>query len=379
MKMNGFTCRVQLKNSVMMKKTRNNLQKTWALLFFWGLCLLATGRNHPAPEFVKNLSAPAFGVTSGTVVLLWDDVSEPDFMDEDFFQNPWTYEIYQDGIQIGSTTKRSYRVTGLSPGQTYQFSVGCNKNTEKLFLDENTVKVTTKKAGKIFNVKDFGASGDGKKQDTEAIQKTINTCEKGGTVLVPEGTYIVGGLTLKSDMTLEIAKGALIVFNGYNGTDLYPVTSTILPGMNGDTIEFQRPALIRGTNVHNLVITGEGTIDGNGETWWPNYPSGIEEINGISRPVLMVLAMCSEILIQGITMQDPPFHSNYVMYGNDVIYSEVKFLKYSTVPGRNGDALDPYACRNLIITGCTFGNQDDSVALKGHENFAFNEYIFVRD
>lgn len=352
--------------------------KLATVLFSLLFTLPGFGQSLTTPLFVKNLSAPPVGITSSSVILLWDDYIEPDLLDNNYSDNPWTYEIYQDGIQIGSTLKRSFTVKNLLPDHTYKFTVGCNKNTEKSFLDANTIQITTEKAGKILNVKQFGAAGDGKKMDTEAIQKAIIKCEKGGTVLIPAGTYLVGRLELKSDMTLEIAKDALVIFNGYDGTLQYQGTRASLPGLNGD-IGFNSHSLIFGFNLHNLTITGEGTLDGNGETWWPTFTRGIDQIKGVRRPFFLVLAKCSDILIQGITFQDPPMHNNAIFNTEDIIYSEVKFLKFSTIPGRNGDALDPYACRNMIITGCTFGNQDDSIALKGNDNYLFNEYISIRD
>ncbi len=315
--------------------------------------------------FIKNLNAPSLGITSSSVILIWDDIFEENLSDENYRVNTRSYDIYQDGLKVATTNKHFYTAKGLLPGHTYTFSVCFTESREKKFLEENSIEVSTKQAGRVINIKDFGAAGDGVTHDTEAIQKAINMCEKGGTVIIPAGTYLTSYLELKSDMTLEISKGALLTFIDFNEIKDLPVT---------------RRSLISGTNVHHVTITGEGTIDANGESWWPNFPNGIDRVNGISRPFTLQFVLSSEILIQGITIQDSPMFNNVLSEVDNVIYSEVKLLKYSTVPGRNGDALDPYASRNILIIGCVFGNQDDSIAIKGNgKETRFSENITVMD
>jgi exo-poly-alpha-galacturonosidase len=340
---------------------------------------ILSAREVDSPGFIKNLNTPSLGITSSSVILLWEDIYEPDILDDNYSRSIWTYDIYQDSVKIGTTNKHNYTVKELLPEHIYKFSVCLTKNTANRFLKENSITVSTKKAGKVFNVRKFGASGDGKKNDTEAVQKTINMCEKGGTVKIPAGSYLVGHLELKSDMTLELEKGALITFLGFNEIGTLPETNAKLPGLDGE-INHRSRSLITGLDVHNVIITGEGTIDGNGETWWPNFPNGTDRVNGVGRPFTLQFVLSSDILIQGITVQDSPMFNNVLFYVDNCIYSDVKFLKYSTVPGRNGDALDPYSSRNILIIGCVFGNQDDSIAIKGHgKQYRFGENISIMD
>ena len=64
----------------------------------------------------------------------------------------------------------------------------------------------------MLNVKDYGATGDGKTKDTDAIQQTIDRCEMlgGGEVLVPAGDYLTGALELRSNVLLRLAEGATL-------------------------------------------------------------------------------------------------------------------------------------------------------------------------
>lgn len=315
-------------------------------------------------RYIKNLNAPYVGITSSTVILLWDDIFEQDLSGEEYTVNTGSYDIYRDNVKIASTNKHTYTATGLLPNHTYTFSVCFTEDKEHRFLKETSITISTKKAGKVISVKQTGATGSGSRQDTKAIQQAINMCEKGGTIIIPSGTYLTGPLELKSDMTLDIQKGASLIFIGFDEIKKLPATRS----------------LITGRNVHNVVLTGEGIIDANGESWWPHFMHGINKVDGISRPFTLEFISSSEILIQGITVQDPPMFNNVLTETDNVIYSQVKFLKYSTVPGGNGDALDPFASRNILIVDCVFGNQDDSIALKGSEkNGRFSENITVMD
>lgn len=84
------------------------------------------------------------------------------------------------------------------------------KNTILFFL--LTILVLNISGQKSYNIKDYGASGDGKTLDTEGIQKAIERCyaDSGGIVFFPPGTYISGTLQLKSNITLNIGKGAIL-------------------------------------------------------------------------------------------------------------------------------------------------------------------------
>lgn len=122
-----------------------------------------------------------------------------------------------------------------------------------------------------------------------------------------------------------------------------------LSGPDGD-IPYERTSLISATNVYRLAITGAGTIDGNGETWWPHY-------HEISRPFTIGFINSSDILVEEVTIQDPPFWSNLLLYVDHAMYSDVRFLKVSTADGVNSEGLDPDASRDILIVGCLFGTR----------------------
>ena len=117
-----------------------------------------------------------------------------------------------------------------------------------------------------YNVKNFGATGDGKTLDSPAINKAIEAAAEagGGMVYLPPGTYLSGSIRLKSNIRLHIEAGATILgapqsMNAYDETE--PWTNN--PYQDGGHCYFHN-SLIWGENLTNVFITGNGMINGGG-------------------------------------------------------------------------------------------------------------------
>jgi polygalacturonase len=116
---------------------------------------------------------------------------------------------------------------------------------------------------RVYNIRDFGAKGDGKSLDTAALQSAIDTCTRdgGGTVLVPAGTFQIGTTELKSNVTLHIAAGATLLGSA-DGTQYHAVDAIPLHG--DTTLVDGNWALLFAVKAKNVTIEGPGTIDGQG-------------------------------------------------------------------------------------------------------------------
>ena len=115
-------------------------------------------------------------------------------------------------------------------------------------------------AGKVCNARTFGAKADGVTKDTKAIQDAIDACAAagGGTVELSGGTFLSAPIEIKSNITLNIAKGSTLL--GSSDHADYPrITEFRAPGTQ---------ALVSATNAEHVSITGAGTIDGAGASWW---------------------------------------------------------------------------------------------------------------
>ncbi|MDP3072873.1 MAG: glycosyl hydrolase family 28 protein [Opitutaceae bacterium] len=310
---------------------------------------IAAGKIFPAAAPLLapvNLSAPPLARTATTAVLLWDRPTGG--------ADITAYEILCDGRLVGETTRLSFTVQNLTPDRLHRLAVR-SRSTPGLSSDESDpVVVLTKSAGPVLDVRTLGARGDGIAKDTAAIQAAIAACPPGGTVLIPPGTYSVDHLALKSDITIEIASGATLKFLP-RSVGHYPSEKITLTGPDGE-ISVEQFGLITAHRVKNLVLTGGGVIHGNGESWWPHTTA--------PRPRILRFTDCADILVQGLTLDDPPAWNTHAVYVDRAVFSGLTFRKMSTARGTNGDGLNPDSSRDVLIVGCTFANQDDSIAIK---------------
>ncbi|WP_315822760.1 glycosyl hydrolase family 28-related protein [Paraflavitalea speifideaquila] len=140
--------------------------------------------------------------------------------------------------------------------------------------------------GSIYNVRDFGAKGDGQTLDTAAIQAAIDACNSagGGTVLIPVGDFICGTIELRSGVTLHIATNGRLL--GSTRREDYTAGKGV-PSGNGNIV------FIYAVNAENIAIEGYGTIDGNGLAFYngkgDNTGPGQKGVGGnFDRPHLVI-------------------------------------------------------------------------------------------
>ena len=119
-----------------------------------------------------------------------------------------------------------------------------------------------------FNILDFGAVGDGKTLNTNAINGAVAHASEsgGGTVLIPKGTFLTGAIHLKSNIRLHLEENATVIFS-VNLKDYLPVVISRWEGMDC----YNYSPLIYGYNLENIAITGKGLLDGQADisNWWP--------------------------------------------------------------------------------------------------------------
>ena len=127
-------------------------------------------------------------------------------------------------------------------------------------------------AATTYDVRSFGAVGDGSTKDTEAIQQALDACAKtGGRVVVPPGNYLTGSIFLGDNTELHLQDGATLVGSpdlaDYNAEDAYEQNfSSSSEGWSGKH-------LILAIERRNVSITGRGAIDGNGRAFLEAKPS----------------------------------------------------------------------------------------------------------
>jgi polygalacturonase len=211
-------------------------------------------------------------------------------------------------------------------------------------------------AAKVCKVQTYGAKPDGTTKNTEAIQAAIDDCAKaGGTVQLSGGVFLSGPIVLKSNTTLDLDKGTTLLGSPDHAD--YP-----------DKTEFRAPgtqSLVSATNAQNIAITGSGTIDGNGESWWAEaratHNAGV--VGAVKfRPRLVVFDHCKHVRIEGITIQNSPSWQVVPYYTDDTVIRNVRILAPQHSP--NTDAIDPFSSSNMIIDHVFADVGDDNIAIK---------------
>jgi len=203
----------------------------------------------------------------------------------------------------------------------------------------------------VLNVRDFGATGDGKTKDTRAIQQAIDRCGVlgGGGVVVPAGDYLTGAIALRSNSTLRLEKDACIL--GSPDFADYPVTQVRwegkwIPG---------RVALIYAIDASHIAIVGPGKIVGN-----PAVGGRPNQQDPLRHPSLIEPIRCTDIHLEGFST------SHRLMWSIHPTNSENILIKDLTIrsTGGNGDGIDIDSCKHVRIEDCDIATGDDCISIK---------------
>src|SRR5215470_18028814 len=217
---------------------------------------------------------------------------------------------------------------------------------------------------RVFNVREFGAKGDGKNLDTVAVQSAIDAAHKdqGGTVLIPAGTFVVGTIELKSNVTLKLAvQGRLL---GSEKPEHYKAGNGIPPS-NGNIV------MISAANAENVVIEGPGTIDGNGTKFFTGKGDmtgpGQNSAEGyFQRPHLLAFYQCKNLSIRNVFLTASAYHCARILECERVFLDSVRI--YNRV-NLNNDGFHINSSEYVHIVNCDVACQDDACALFGSNKF----------
>jgi len=268
--------------------------------------------------------------------------------------NAKNYDVYVDGIKKASAIPFLSQVSDVGK-LTFSVDPG---NTGSLYFDN--VKVYSQSTfikgppSPVFDVKNYGAVGDGTTKDTAAIQAAIEAAAgTGGSVYLHDGIFLSGMIQLRSNMTLYIDSSATL-----KGSPLaadYPDTSPLTYNTQIGVTANTNKALVYAENVENIKIDGGGTIDGSGDFF--NGPSGTEA----TRPIAIYVVLSSNVTEQNIYIKKSGMwtvvnaESDYLTVRN--IYLDVKL-------GSNRDGFDILDCWHLLLEDVTVSTGDDSICIK---------------
>jgi len=245
-----------------------------------------------------------------------------------------------------------------------------------------------------FDIRKFGAVGDGVKDCSGSIQKAIAACNRagGGRVIVPAGDFLTGAIQLLNRVDFHLDEGATLRFS--------PDPRLYLPAVytRWEGVECMNySSFIYAFGQQDIAVTGNGTLDGqaNNEHWWlwngsPLYGSSREMPNqmaarrrlfqmgdtdvpvwertfgegGYLRPNFIQFYRCRNVLVEGVTVKNSPMWQIHPVLCTNVTVRGAKMISY----GPNNDGCNPESSRDVLIEDCLFDTGDDCIAVKSGRN-----------
>ena len=215
----------------------------------------------------------------------------------------------------------------------------------------------------IYDVRNYGAVGDGKTLNTAAIQKAIDDCasKNGGTVLLEDGTYMTGSIVLRSNVNLHIEQNAVLLGSPNCGD--YPEKQNLKHVISENLPRTRNASMIFAEECENISITGMGKIDCNGTRFvrekqgeWTGWR--FERIDAPTPPRVVFFAGCRNIKIEDITMLNQPSGWSYWIHDCDyVVFDKCKILAEVRYP--NNDGIHINSSRNVTVSNCDIVTGDD--------------------
>ena len=211
-----------------------------------------------------------------------------------------------------------------------------------------------------YNVRDYGAKGDGKCLDSKYINIAIAKTEEqgGGTVILPAGTYLCGSIHLDNNIELRLEAGARIVATAdraaYDESEVFDG-----PQYQDGGHTFFHNSLIWADGKVNVAVTGRGIIDGSALTKRDTEKAGIVQGGSIGQAdKAIALKNCKNIAIEGITITKGG-HFAIIITG-----CERGYINNVTID-TNRDGIDIDCCRFVNVSGCLINTpNDDALVIK---------------
>lgn len=278
------------------------------------------------------------------------------------------YDIYLNNHLVAKQVSTNiYSLYDLKPDCEYSIKI-----------KDDILQFKTDKEYVCLNVKEFGAKGDGKSNDTNFIQTCIYACPDYGRVYFPDGEYYTGPILLRSNITIELSEHARLI--GDVDRNHYP----ILPGMTYTSDEKDEynlgswegnpldcfASIITGINVENVKIIGKGIIDGNAQNsdWWID----VRKKRIAWRPRGVFLNHCKNISFQGVTVTNTPSWNLHPYFSSNIKFIDMRLISPKNSP--NTDGCDPESCNHVDIIGVYFSVGDDCIAIKSGKIYMGRKY-----
>ncbi|HEY1558415.1 MAG TPA: glycosyl hydrolase family 28 protein [Kofleriaceae bacterium] len=261
--------------------------------------------------------------------------------------NAGTFDLFVDGVRkehavalrtaSSSIERISFYMDGAAPGTL---------NVDDVLVYNEAAYIGAPPAP-VFDARSFGATGDGTTNDTAAIQAAIAAAAgTGGSVVVSGGTFLTGTLTLASSMTFYVDSSAVLL-GSPNAAD-YPAQS---PATGNTQLANCQRALLYAPAVHDLVVDGGGTLDGQGDSF-----TGVEA----TRPMILWAVLAQHVTVRNLYVRKGAVWSLVAMESDHVLFDNLNLQSnYIT-----HDGIDIVDGSDITVQHCAIDAGDDAMCLK---------------
>jgi polygalacturonase len=227
---------------------------------------------------------------------------------------------------------------------------------------------------RTFALGDFGAVGDGVTMNTEAFKKAIAAVEKagGGKLIVPKGVFRTAPFALCSNLDLHLDAGAVIQAPDTFEALGLPNPESFKTQAEADAVYKVPDPLITGKNLHDVALTGTGTIDGSGAHWWlwseramrHDATAGKPGRIVFRRPHLVTFNNIERLRVADITLMNSSMFHLVPRNITDLTIERVKVRAPWDGSAPNTDAIDPGPVTRAWIHHCDIDTGDDNIVIK---------------
>lgn len=196
----------------------------------------------------------------------------------------------------------------------------------------------------------LGIPSSGEAPATQALQEAIDkvAAEGGGRLILREGSYLTGPLTLRSRVDLHLSEGAVLRFLPLSAKSAHDDRRYL--------------SLLNAENLTDLRLSGEGTIDGQGEAWWQAFRYNILSLR---RPQLILLNRCERVEIAGLHFLNPPNCHLSLRLCRSVYLHDLELNAPDNSPNTDGINVSG---RDYLIERCKVSTGDDNIVILTHSD-----------
>ena len=300
-------------------------------------------------------------------LIYWQRICKPSYVEiaPEKITDAFRAYCHQHGIKV---------MAACQEDDTSQFQLVIDKQADLVNLDRPEVFLPLLRKAQL-RTDLLQIPADGVTLCTQSLQQAIDAIYQkgGGRLVLAKGTYLTGGLVLRSGVELFLEEGATLL-GSTNPYDYQPISMTHFDDTRNDNASM---ALIMADGAEHIRITGSGTIDGQGlalalhvdslhhtgERPDPHYNKRRQRPSETARPKLFFLHGCSDVTIDGVHLR------NSANWGLSLHLCEQVRLTRLDIENRaywNNDGIDLTDCKHVLVADCQINSADDGVCLKSY-------------